>query len=141
MGDVRKLADSGIHASQRYQIFDSSDTTTAGLPVAQGDVLRLRDSLMRTSGRIVIETSAGCDLGIKINSRTMVYPRADSLGNAIPYMGGIEGAIPVLSQGVERTTENPEITVGAMAYWDFQGSVDDVEITTWTAGTWELRAF
>jgi len=140
MANLTKVIESGL--VERYQVFNSTDLNDVGGALAQGDVVRVENSLKRPAKRIVIETNGLCDLGVTINSRQMVYPRADSLATLRPMgAAGIEGSIKILAQGAETTTNNAELSIGPAAVWSFEGIVSDIEITTWTAGTWEIRCY
>jgi len=139
MADVTKL-NRGMPRANRYQIFTSADAADGGGAVVQGDVLRVTDSLQRAARKIVIETQIGCDLGITLNSISVVTPRTDSIEGHRKMSGtGYEKMLEAHVNAGEIRSSNPEVTIGGGAIQEFTGPIDDIEITTWTVGAWTIR--
>jgi len=139
MANVTKL-NRGMPRANRYQIFTSADVADTGGAVVQGDVLRVTTSLQRAAKSILVETQMGCDLGITLNSISVVIPRSDSVAGHRKMSGtGYEKMLPSLADAGEVRSGNPEITIGGGATVEFSGPIDDIEITTWTMGAWTIR--
>ncbi len=139
MANVTKL-NRGMPRANRYQIFTSADAADGGGAVVQGDVLRVTTSLQRAAKKVLIETAIGCDLGITINSISVVTPRSDSVAGHRKMSGtGYEKMIEAHANAGETRSSNPEITIGGGATQEIIGPIDDIEITTWTVGAWTMR--
>jgi len=134
MATITKKADRGIESGKRYQYWKSSENADDGTPIAAGDVFMIENSLGKPASYFYIETTAGTDLVIRINSRVVTYPLMDARLNwPVPPRD--------LANPIERfDTSMAAIEVGADEVWEFQGvlPVADVEIVTWTTGTFEI---
>lgn len=62
MADITQLIDRGIPSAERYMKLTDSG-------VSSGDIIRVEDSLGRPAKHLTIETTAGCDLKVKINGK------------------------------------------------------------------------
>ncbi len=134
MSTITKRVDRGIEPGKRYQYWKSSENADDGTVIAAGDIFRIEDSLGKPAKYFYIETAASTDLVIRINNRVITYPLRDARLNwPVPS--------PDLSNPIERQDSSMgAIDVGANEVWEFQNvvPVSDIEIITWTAGSFEI---
>ena len=127
MADSIKLIDRSVG----YITWDNSELAT-------GDVARVLQSLGRVGKSLKIETSAGSDLTVKLNSRMKVYPplHVDPMKD---HPGGLDNFYLDLSQEAEIETNAESITVGgtSVVVFEWSGSMRDIEVT-YTTGTFTM---
>ena len=132
MANQTKLADRGMPSPMRYVTWASSELAT-------GDVLRVLDSLGRMADTLSIDTTAGCDLSIRINSRITVLPiRSKPEDEA---SGWTLAGYPNVALGTELETQVGSITIGdATSKINYQLNdvpIQDLEVT-FTTGTFTI---
>jgi hypothetical protein len=131
---ITKRVDRGIEPGKRYQYWKSSENADDGTPIAAADVFMIEDSLGKPAGYFYIETIAGTVLTIRINSRVVTYPLRDARLNWPAPEKDLENPIERFDTSIAA------IEIGEDEVWEFQGvlPVSDIEIVTWSAGTFEI---
>jgi len=140
MANITKAVAKNIPGAQRYQVWQSSENADDATSIAAGDVFRIKDSLGKTAKTITFQITGASDLSIRLNSRQTIYPRQYS-GPESPFMNG--DFYDNMAQGVEVLNYSSDaIIIGGTATldwtWNKEIAISDIEIVTWSTGTFQL---
>jgi len=132
MATITRKVDRQILPQLRHQYINSTMNSDLGVPLATGDMFLVEECLGKPAKYLWVETTAGTDLSIRINSRVVKVPMRDPILNN-PQTPAIENSYVVLD-----TTQGPVI-IGAAEVWEIKNVIPINDITfIWTAGSWEV---
>ena len=141
MADITKKVSTLIPANERSQVWVSSGQADDGTPIAEGDVFRVETSLGVPARSVLIKTEFPCNLQVRFNTRQRRYARHVESG----LMSALNTESFYNDLGTER--EFVDNTMTALIIGSSTEDTDlvltstivrDIEITTWTTGTFTV---
>ena len=123
MSDIIKKVDRGVPSAQRTQNFTEVDAT------ADGDILKIEESLGRVAMHVVIENKTGGPLTVKFNVIRTVFPNRTKEDYDNPYPEMYKNL--ALGQVVEDTT-GALVTINAGDTFELDNDlpVKDIKLVT-----------
>lgn len=136
--NITKIVNTAIPTTKRYQYWKSTENNDDGAAIKEGDIFRIEKSLGKPAKNVVVTTTAGSDLAIRFNSRYQWFVRHTHVND----MERGEFYDNLKSETELADTSMTAITIGSSSAQTFtlDGglAVSDIEITTWTTGTFTL---
>ena len=137
--NITKIVNTEIPSVQRYQYWKSSENNDDGAVMVQGDVFRIVRSLGRPAKNVVISTSSGSDLAVRFNNKYNHVVRHEHIND----MRNGEFYDNLASTAEKSDTSMAAITIGsatAAQTFTLDGGlvVTDIQIVTWTTGTFTV---
>ena len=123
MSDIIKKVDRGVPSAQRTQNFTEVDAT------ADGDILKIEESLGRVAMHVVIENKTGGAMTVKFNVIRTVFPNRTKEDYDNPYPEMYKNL--ALGQVVEDTT-GALVTINAGDTFELDNDlpVKDIKLVT-----------
>ena len=115
MATITKKVDKGVEPVKRYQFWLSSEDADDGTVITAGDIFMIEDSIGRPASYVRIETAAGTDLQIRLNSKKVAYGLRDARLNWPIPSNDLE--IPVITHDDTMAA----IPIDADATWELSG--------------------
>lgn len=134
MATITKKVDTGIAGGKRYQFWLSSENADDGTPIAAGDIFMIETSLGRPAKYLLITTSAGADVQIRLNTQVTTYPMRDARLN----WGNVQ---PDLENPSTRTdTTQAAIAIDSSSLFELDGvvPVSDIQLVVFGYGSFDL---
>lgn len=131
MAFLTKPVDLLLPGAERYLVVTNTD-------LANGDTLRVFDSLLKAGRMITITASAGSDLSIQFNNFKLIAPPRNNPRYDV-YASTIGGETN-LATAFEMTMGTPSITIGAASAATYTQNATPVNFLTvkYTTGTFTI---
>lgn len=136
MANITKKVDKNIEPGKRYQYWASSENADDGTVIAAADIFKIEDSLGRPASYVRIETSAGCNLVIRLNSQVVQYKLKAENKNHVIQAPNLDLANPITSTDGTMAS----IPISEDFTWTLHDvlPVSDIQIVSWSSGTFEV---
>ena len=120
----------GIDSVKRIQYIASG---AHGATMSGGDIIDVIGSLGKPAKYLYIETTATCDLKIRLNSQVACVPMRDA-GLNFPNRPATEDTAYITDDSMNA------IPIGANEVYEMDNiiPITDIELETWTTGTFEI---